>query len=239
MPRDHPSPFSSPPALRLRAALPWTGLAAVALLAVTLLGLLLLASPSLLRADQALVRTVNDVHSPAADALARAIDVGLGPLGSAILFALLVALSLARHRCGRDALWTAAVIGLPWLAAQLVKQVVRRDRPDLADLLHVLVTQPHSTSFPSGHTAFAAALACALVLALPRGRGRRLAVAGGVLFVLLVAWSRVALGMHHVSDVTASILLVPVIALCTARTLAALGLSRSSGSGARSVPRPR
>ncbi|WP_395406963.1 phosphatase PAP2 family protein [Pseudoduganella sp. UC29_106] len=60
-------------------------------------------------------------------------------------------------------------------------------------------------SFPSGHTVaatlFYGLLACYLVM-----RGRRwLPVAGATLMVLLVACSRMYLGVHYLSDVLAAV----------------------------------
>jgi len=65
----------------------------------------------------------------------------------------------------------------------------------------LLVGEPKFNAFPSGHTATAFGLAWPVVFAAP---------AAGVVVLAgaaLVAWSSIALGAHHPSDVTVSILL--------------------------------
>jgi undecaprenyl-diphosphatase len=83
----------------------------------------------------------------------------------------------------------------------LVKWIVDRPRPDFARLY-----EPHGSSFPSGHTATAAATYAALALVLGRGRSRStkgalVAAAAGI--TVAVATSRVLLGVHWLTDVAA------------------------------------
>jgi undecaprenyl-diphosphatase len=87
-----------------------------------------------------------------------------------------------------------------------VKAVVNRPRP-LVD--HPLVHLP-GASFPSGHAQ--AAMTGYLVLLLVflpvvSPRWRRLAIAAAAIMVLAVAFSRVALAAHYVSDVVAGVVL--------------------------------
>jgi undecaprenyl-diphosphatase len=68
----------------------------------------------------------------------------------------------------------------------------------------------HGFSFPSGHTAAAAACwsAVALVLGRDRPRAVRAMLAGGAaLIAIVVATSRALLGVHWVSDVLAGLAL--------------------------------
>lgn len=83
----------------------------------------------------------------------------------------------------------------------VVKWVVDRPRPDLAR-----IASHAGSSFPSGHTATAAATYAALALVLGRGRSRRtkgalVAAAAGI--TVGVASSRVLLGVHWLTDVAA------------------------------------
>ncbi len=84
-----------------------------------------------------------------------------------------------------------------------LKWIVMRDRPDFAQLAgHA------GSSFPSGHSAAAAATWAAVALVLGRGRSRRVqaALAGvAVLIATLVAASRVLLGVHWLTDVIAGV----------------------------------
>ena len=82
---------------------------------------------------------------------------------------------------------------------------MRRDRPAVLQLMDV-----HGFSFPSGHTAAAAACwsAVALVLGRDRPRAVRAVLAGGAaLIAIVVATSRALLGVHWVSDVVAGLAL--------------------------------
>ena len=85
-----------------------------------------------------------------------------------------------------------------------LKHIFRRARPSLEDPLLTLSTY----SFPSGHTAaatvFYGLLACYLVRRVQTWPARLAVIAGCVLMVMLVALSRMYLGVHYLSDVLAA-----------------------------------
>lgn len=98
----------------------------------------------------------------------------------------------------------------------VVKLVVNRDRPSLEDP----IASAHGQSFPSGHAMLATYGSGALLLAflplLPR-RLRPVMVAGWVLLVAGIAFSRLGLGVHYVSDVLGGVVLgVAWLAVATA-----------------------
>ncbi|MEP1124031.1 MAG: phosphatase PAP2 family protein [Ilumatobacter sp.] len=84
-----------------------------------------------------------------------------------------------------------------------LKLIVDRDRPDIAQLAG------HSgSSFPSGHSATAAACWAALAFVVTLRRTRRIRIAGGGLAAFVaaaVAATRVLLGVHWLSDVVAGV----------------------------------
>jgi undecaprenyl-diphosphatase len=136
--------------------------------------------------------------SGAVDFIRFVTNFGSTPVVAGVL--LLVAIAdYVRRRNGEVFLFVAAV-GLGELVLNnLIKVLVQRDRPDV---LHLM--EAGGYSFPSGHTAAAAAgwSAVALVLGRDRARPVRAALAGAAaLIAMTVAASRALLGVHWVSDV--------------------------------------
>lgn len=160
------------------------------------------------RANAATARfflVLTDLHSPVGIAL-------LGAIFGAVLWRL------------RERYWllTLAVSVAGGLFVNFVlKMAYERLRPRLDEPLVSL----ESYSFPSGHTAgavlFYGVLAAFLVSRFFDWRARAASVAGACVMVVLVAFSRVYLGAHYVSDVVA--------AACS--SLAWLTLCLSAGHG--------
>ena len=99
-------------------------------------------------------------RNPILSFLSLAIHYGLGPAGAIALLTLTcLGLFLLRRSvvpvfaCG----W---VVGIGWLSSELGKRLVARIRPP-ADAVQALIPEHGMDSFPSGHTAFAVALAWA------------------------------------------------------------------------------
>jgi membrane-associated phospholipid phosphatase len=108
-----------------------------------------------------------------------------------------------RHRLAAWTLvtiWGAALLGL------LLKLAVGRARPDLVD---AVATAP-GRSFPSGH-ALTSTVGCAVLLLLVTPllwrQWRVVAIVAAILIPLVVAFARVGLGVHYLSDVVAGELL--------------------------------
>jgi membrane-associated phospholipid phosphatase len=112
------------------------------------------------------------------------------------------------------------------LVGNLLKALVDRARPPG----HMLT--PHGSSFPSGHAAYAAATAVALVLLFTEpGRKRLLWFPLAALVIAAMCWSRTYLQVHWLSDVLAG------ASLGIAITLGSFGivqlvLNRSAQDGA-------
>lgn len=129
--------------------------------------------------------------------------------GSALLIPLCVVVGLALVRMHPRANWSilgfllTVSVGVALLNNGL-KWIVMRDRPTIEQFV-----ETSSSSFPSGHSASAAAVWAALAFVASsrmRTRARQwiLAAAGGV--GVLVAASRVMLGVHWLTDVIAGVL---------------------------------
>jgi undecaprenyl-diphosphatase len=102
-----------------------------------------------------------------------------------------------------EALLLGAGLGLSSLMTYALKPMFKRPRPAIENLL---VPMPTDWSFPSGHTAQATAFFLALAFLATRclpQPAAGLTVATSVIAALIVAYSRVYLQVHYVSDVLA------------------------------------
>jgi len=88
----------------------------------------------------------------------------------------------------------------------VVKEVVDRPRPSLIDP----VATAHGKSFPSGHTMSSTFVYGALLLVFLPVIGRRyrpVVIGGTALLVVAIGFSRLALGVHYITDVLGGIVL--------------------------------
>ena len=151
---------------------------------------------------------VDAVHESRLDALGRtwrSIALAGGSAGLGVV--VLAGWVLSRRRAGPG--WPTFLIGA-YAGTQILfwgmKLVVNRPRPPLS----IHLTTVGSASYPSGHTAVATAVAAALVLAATRARRplvRRSLLPMLVALPLVVGLSRVALGVHWLTDVVGGALL--------------------------------
>lgn len=106
-----------------------------------------------------------------------------------------------KHENGRTLFWVLSVAGAAAINF-IAKLSFARARPTLWNSI-----LPETTfSFPSGHSMATMAAVAALVFLLRRRAASgifALAVAAGVIFVVLVGISRVYLGVHYPSDILA------------------------------------
>ncbi|MEU7011618.1 phosphatase PAP2 family protein [Streptomyces sp. NPDC046332] len=142
--------------------------------------------------------------------------VAWGPLTMRLLVAAVV-VWLLRRRAVRLAAWAGVTATAGGLTGLLVKHVVERARPHLPEP----VAHAPGFSFPSGH-AMTATTSCAVLLLVllplvPRP-WRPVPWVLATIAVLGVSYTRVALGVHWVSDVVGGWLLG--LAVVTATTLA-------------------
>lgn len=103
-----------------------------------------------------------------------------------------------------------------WVASEVFKLIVARHRPNPALLFDPLAPETGSNSFPSGHTAFAVALAFALYFLVRGTRWGVITAWAGAVLAVVVAWSRIYIGVHYPSDVVASFLATSAIVIVLA-----------------------
>ena len=174
------------------------------------------AAAPVLQLDRAVAGNLNSVVAPR-PWLVTALQVLTAP-GSAVtawvvLTTLTVALLIRRRR--RLAIYVAVTgLGAATLSP-LLKHLVDRLRP----MVDVPVATAGGPSWPSGHTlavtVWVGVVLLVLLPVVPAAR-RRLAVALGVVVVAVVGLTRIALGVHFVSDVLAGWLVGAAWLLATA-----------------------
>lgn len=103
----------------------------------------------------------------------------------------------------QNALYVASSTATTFILNTLIKKLVKRPRPFVSNIHLTAVYQPSSSSFPSGHTSSAFSSATALVRAYPKWY----VIAPAFLWSGAVGYSRMYLGVHYPSDVTAGALL--------------------------------
>ncbi|WDZ95802.1 phosphatase PAP2 family protein [Herbaspirillum sp. WKF16] len=143
--------------------------------------------------------------------------VAITHMGSALVLAPLeivfLCWLLGRRRTA-IAIFLAAAVGGGAALNSVFKGVFLRSRPELWGTL----VSEHSYSFPSGHAMHTMALFVALAFAFRNeARGRWHFPFGlGLVFVFLVGFSRVYLGVHYPSDVLAGwMAAIAWVALCS------------------------
>lgn len=140
-----------------------------------------------------------DHANTSATSFLRAVSL-LGSFGGGVVVITAVAvLSFARHRRGSMIAFMLTVTIGQTIITDITKFLVGRARPDIDRL-----TGFSGSSFPSGHSATAAALYAAAALVLGRGASRRMRAAfstAAVGVATAVAASRVLLGVHWLTDV--------------------------------------
>ncbi len=127
-----------------------------------------------------------------------------GPLILSVVVAIVTLVLLVKKRF-RWAAYLVLTTGFGALLLRGLKTYFARARPDLA----TAIRQAHGYSFPSGH-AMGATVVCGaltyLAFRVCKGwRAKGAALAAGATFILAVAFSRVYLGVHWISDIAAGV----------------------------------
>ncbi len=206
-----PSMHDAGPAGRTRLAvlpqLPFWGLwAAILSAAVVALGFSVTSTPSFSASEFGVDQELSRNHSVALTAIAMALNKAFSPAGGVAIIALVCLFLLLVRKSPVNAIAFGAVAASGWLSSQLFKVIVERQRPNPALLFDPLAPETGSNSFPSGHVALAVGLAWAFWFLLRRTRWSRPAVVLCILVPVVVAWSRLYIGVHYPTDVAASFL---------------------------------
>jgi membrane-associated phospholipid phosphatase len=175
--------------------------------------------------DSRWAEAMGDIETPFLTHIALIFNaVGHGLLRALTLFAIGLVLLFARR--WRALVAFAVAEALTPLVANVIKLLVDRPRPP------VPMIDAHGSSYPSGHAAYACATAIALVLLFTRPGPRRLPWFGAATLVsAAMAWSRIYLQVHWLSDALAGAVLglsVVLLSFGALQTVALSGLRRFS-----------
>jgi undecaprenyl-diphosphatase len=162
------------------------------------------ASSSLVALDARVAQWLHGHAHPALTALLLAVT-DLNSTAAMGLWSVIFGVALARMKAWVWLLTLTLSVGGAMLLNLLLKGAYERARPHFDDPLVTLGTY----SFPSGHTtaavAFYGVLAAFLVSRFYHRRLRAAIVAGAIAMIALVAFSRMYLGAHYLSDVLAAV----------------------------------
>lgn len=153
------------------------------------------------------------------------VAVNFTALGSAPVVTLIAALAATYSIAVRRPRVVLALLATPLAFGvnEGMKLLMRQARP-----MEAIVALPPSYGFPSGHSVASSVLFLTLALVAsaqsPNPGVRRLLVSAGIGIALLVAWSRVYLGVHYLTDVVGGLLLGAAGALAASRLAEGAGL---------------
>lgn len=150
------------------------------------------------RFDESVLTSINSYASPGWDAFFVSFTQLGGLIAVIAITAGLVLLLVNRHKYKSALIVGGSVAGAALLNLTL-KFIFERARPDLWQQLVVET----SYSFPSGHAMISAALGMSIIVIFWKTRYRYAALVGGIVYILLISFSRLYLGVHYPTDIIA------------------------------------
>jgi undecaprenyl-diphosphatase len=195
---------------RRRGPLAITGIVLVC--AALVLGIVM-RSASLREAEYAVNRALASHASGALDALAKGFNIVFGPAGGVAVFLVLAVIVWLGRRSLVVGGYFLVLAVCGWAASAVLKVVISEPRPAVQGLCPRmvggscvwLVSETGNDAYPSGHTAGVTAVVSALVV-VTRALVRRIVLIVGAIAVVGVAWSRLYLGVHFLTDTIGGVL---------------------------------
>lgn len=148
--------------------------------------------------DEPILLWSQSIASPALDRFFVVVS-DLGYLWFLVPANLVLVAGLALARRPRHSVFAAVALGGSALLNLAAKLIYSRERPALWES----IIEETSWSFPSGHAMGAMTFAVVVLLLCWHTRARVLVAVAGLVFAVLVGYSRVYLGVHFPSDILA------------------------------------
>ncbi|GEC88864.1 phosphatase PAP2 family protein [Brevibacillus brevis] len=150
--------------------------------------------------DQAAIAFAESIRSDAGTAFFRFVtNLGGGMFLVPVAVIMIVVLYIKKYRV--EAMFVLISLGASEVANELLKRFFARPRPSGVNLIEL----PESFSFPSGHAMIGPAFYCMVAFWIAQWfaekRWSSLVQPAVFIFVALLAFSRVYLGVHYLSDV--------------------------------------
>lgn len=151
-----------------------------------------------LKFDERVLMAINQTASDWQDMFWAVITQFGGPI-AALVIAGLLAIWLYRQGKTQQAVGVGLGVGGAILLNRGLKLFFERDRPELWE--QIIVETSHS--FPSGHSMASASVAMVIILLFWNTRWRIWSIIGGLVYMALIGYSRLYLGVHYPSDILA------------------------------------
>lgn len=215
-PAQHPSPRPARSTWSLPQLHQWLVVPLIVVLLTATVGRMLVVTPEVGAREAQVLEGLQILRTGALDALALTLHHVFSTPGALAVLAALTAWLAVRRRRPWDAAGFAVTALCGWAAVAMLKVAVGRPRPEpllpadaaagaeAVPAAEPLVVVEGLTSFPSGHTGAAVAIAAAFCLAMRRSGRAPVLLVAGLGTAAVVAWSRLYLGVHYPLDVLAS-----------------------------------
>jgi undecaprenyl-diphosphatase len=152
-----------------------------------------------------LILWLNGAGNPLADHFATVVEDFLSPKYALVITILLAAIFWVGTRSFLTGLGFGLVVAFAWLPVGALKLVFQEARPAADGLLREAVPSQDFSSFPSGHMSFAIGIVYALYLIFSTTKAKNWILWLGAIFIVFVAYARLYLGVHYLTDVLASV----------------------------------
>ncbi len=135
----------------------------------------------------------------------------LTKFGGAVIPCIILLILLIFHKNKWITLLQGCSYGIAGIITYVSKLLAARPRPEMA-----IIKIPSSFSFPSGHTLTSIVFYTILCYLLAyKNKNRNIFMICGFIFALLIASSRVYLGVHYFSDVIGGLIIaIPCLLMC-------------------------